>query len=113
MNLYTINNIANLGEVADLQFVTQTDKAIIAGCRIFDVRPHEVRSRRRRCARARHAVWWALYNSTSLSLPNLGKSFGRDHTTVLYGVKQAEILRETDSDFRAKTDLLLQQVGTA
>jgi hypothetical protein len=46
---------------------------------------------------ARHECFWRCRNETTMSLPQIGKRFGgRDHTTVLHGVKKHEQrLRET------------------
>ncbi len=53
-------------------------------CATFD----EVMSRSRtsRVTRARHAVWFTLYDM-GWSYPDIGDVFERDHTTVMSGVK--------------------------
>lgn len=38
-------------------------------------------------SRARHAAMYACTVETNLSLPQIGKAFGRDHTTVISGVR--------------------------
>lgn len=35
---------------------------------------------------ARHALWAAIYRDGRLSFTEMGALFGRDHTTILYGV---------------------------
>ena len=40
---------------------------------------------------ARHEAFWRCRNETSLSYPQIGRLFGgRDHTTVLWGIRQHE-----------------------
>lgn len=39
---------------------------------------------------ARHEAMWRARSETSLSLPSLCKLFNRDHTTLLWGVRQHE-----------------------
>jgi chromosomal replication initiation ATPase DnaA len=45
--------------------------------------------RHRTAARARRAIWAALRETTSLSYPEIGRLFERDHTTILNGVALA------------------------
>jgi len=48
------------------------------------------RSSARDIAWARQEAMWMARRHTGLSLPALGSRFGRDHSTVLYGVRQHE-----------------------
>ena len=113
--MYSISNISNLGDMPEFDFVPIVDKVIVIACRLFQAKPHEIRSQRRttRVVRARHAVFWALYESTEMSYPEIAKRLNRDHTTVLHGVQRAKSMRHDDDEYRTKTDQLLQQVGTA
>lgn len=38
---------------------------------------------------ARFAVWCILYHQEGMSYPLIGQLYGKDHTTVLYGVRKA------------------------
>jgi chromosomal replication initiator protein len=40
----------------------------------------------RRLVIARHYAMNRVYYETNLSLPEIGRLFGRDHTTIIYGV---------------------------
>ncbi len=44
-------------------------------------------SQRRSVSAARQHIWAELYQRTSLSYPELGALFGRDHSTIRYGVE--------------------------
>ena len=60
--------------------------------------------------RARQAVCWAIrrHYGETWSYPMIGRALGgRDHSTVIHAVRQAEIRRERDSDFAALCDILL------
>lgn len=39
------------------------------------------------CA-ARHEAWWRMRHELSLSYPQIGRLWGRDHTTILNGVRK-------------------------
>lgn len=44
-----------------------------------------------RLVHARHEAMWRLRNETTMSLPMIGKRLGgRDHTTVLHGIRKHE-----------------------
>lgn len=48
------------------------------------------RSKTKAVARARHRAMALLRNSTEMSYPEIARVFGRDHTTVMYGVARYE-----------------------
>jgi chromosomal replication initiation ATPase DnaA len=48
------------------------------------------RSRERAIAVARQEVFWRLYMGGKSSI-QIGRMFGRDHTTVLHGIRRAEV----------------------
>ena len=75
----------------------------------FGVTCEELRggNRAKRFAYPRFAVMSALL-SAGWSTPRIGVLLGgRDHTTVMHGIKRAKVLRDTDPDFAR----LLQQVA--
>ena len=61
-------------------------------CDRYNVRPAEMDSprRARAVARPRQVAMYLAKQLTSLSLPDIGRKFGRDHSTVLYGVRKIE-----------------------
>lgn len=64
--------------------------------------------RSRNIARPRQMAMSLTKELTSLSLPAIGEAFGgRDHTTVLHGVKAVAKLRETDPEWAQDYEKLL------
>lgn len=63
-------------------------------CREHHVPIAEVLSRRRNApiAAVRKVVWAELYHDRGLSYPDIGRLFGRDHSTVLFGVRQVKLM---------------------
>lgn len=62
-------------------------------CAKHDITAAELLSARRpvRLVMARHEAMWRLKNETSMSLPQIGRRLGgRDHTTVISGIKAHE-----------------------
>jgi chromosomal replication initiator protein len=67
--------------------------------------------RARNVARPRQVAMYLAKQLTSRSLPEIGRKFGgRDHTTVMHGVKRVEQLRETDAAFAEDIDLLKRMI---
>lgn len=70
------------------------------------------RQRTRPVARARHAAYWMLAQHTSLSLPAIGARLGgRDHTSVLHGLRRANVLRAEDANFQSVIARAERRIG--
>lgn len=67
---------------------------------------------RHKCiAEARLVAYWLLRSATRFSFPEIGRALGgRDHTTVMHGVRSCERRREVDSEFRSITGEMLAAV---
>lgn len=58
-------------------------------------------------ARPRQVAMYLSKQMTSRSLPEIGRRFGgRDHTTVMHGVKRIEELKSADSQIADDLELL-------
>lgn len=63
--------------------------------------------RQKPLVRARFAAWRCARRHTRLSIVQMGKmTGGRDHSTVLHGLQQADALYESDAGFRGLCDHL-------
>lgn len=64
------------------------EKAVAKVANIED--PEELHGRRRdkQYAEARMVVWYVAYNYLGYSYPALGRIYGRDHTTIMSGVRR-------------------------
>lgn len=74
------------------------------GIRVADlIGPQRLRS----FARPRQVAMWLAKTMTSRSLPDIGRRFGgRDHTTVMHGVRRIEELRVQDAGIADDIDAL-------
>jgi chromosomal replication initiator protein len=73
------------------------------------------KSRSRPLTQARHIAMYLMRECTGLSLVKIGEIFGgRDHTTVLHGIKKVEAeMRARDATFRQVQDLTRTVRGRA
>jgi len=63
--------------------------------------------RQRSIARPRQVAMWLAKRLTTRSLPDIGRRFGgRDHTTVMHGVRRIDELRESDPQIAEDLELL-------
>lgn len=64
-------------------------------CVKYKVTLNDLRSRRRNAALVaiRHEAMQAIKDGTPLSLVEIGRIFGKDHTTVLHGIRKVEAMR--------------------
>ena len=52
-------------------------------------------------AEARQVAMYLIRKLTNLSLPDIGKEFARDHSTVLYAIRKVEVsLKNGDSNMQ-------------
>ena len=81
-------------------------------CERYHVRPAEMDSprRARAVARPRQVAMYLAKQLTSLSLPDIGRKFGRDHSTVLYGVRKIEKLMEADRALQEEVEALRREL---
>lgn len=79
------------------------DDIVAAVCKHYRVTPKELISgdRHKYFAMARHVAMYLCKRHISKSFPELGRAFGgRDHTTVMGGVRKVERLIATDDKVR-------------
>ena len=75
------------------------------GIRVADMKS---KRRERKVALPRQVAMYLSKMLTSKSLPEIGRNFDRDHTTVIHAVKKVEEMMEKDANFRQEVTLLRQ-----
>ncbi len=58
-----------------------------------------------RVCHARWAIWFAM-RSAGLSLQDIASRFGKNHTTIIYGLRRADELAAESALFRRKANAL-------
>lgn len=84
-------------------------------CEYFNIRLEDMKSARRSrdISRPRQIAMYLAKNMTRHSFPEIGRQFGgKDHTTVLHGVKRVEELIAEDNDFSDLINTLKTHVKT-
>jgi chromosomal replication initiator protein len=85
------------------------DEIIKKTCEYYNIRQTDMMSanRSRAIARPRQIAMFLCKKLTTRSLPEIGRKFGgRDHTTILYGVRKVEELMQVDSQIAEDAEIL-------
>jgi len=85
------------------------DEIIKKTCEYYNLRQSDLMSanRSRAIARPRQIAMFLCKKLTTRSLPEIGRKFGgRDHTTILYGVRKIEELIQVDSQIAEDAEIL-------
>ncbi|CCY17663.1 chromosomal replication initiator protein DnaA [Eubacterium sp. CAG:786] len=100
--------------VSDHQPVPVTvDKIISEAAKIYNVDPDEIRSQKRNApvSSARKVAIYAIQEITGLPYETIGKEFsGRDHSTVVYAIKNVKETMVKDSSFRSVVEDLIKNI---
>lgn len=77
---------------------------------IFGIRQRDIMSERRQqdIVRARHAAMYAMRELTGYSLPQIGRAFKRDHTTIIHACRRVEDIAIRNEDYRSKVNALVE-----
>lgn len=95
--------------------MTVTVPAIQAAvCAHFNIPPMAMQSprRAREWARPRQIAMYLACELTPRSLPEIGRSFSRDHTTVIHAHRTIANLAARDEAIHMAVDIIWQSLGT-
>lgn len=83
--------------------------------RYYKLAVDELRGERRikHVARARQVAMYLCRTMTAASLPEIGKKFNKDHSTVLSSVRKIEQLKHSDEQLQLELGELSQKLGSA
>ena len=90
----------------DLTTITETI------CRFFQITPDILvsTSRRKEAVRPRNMAMYLSRHMTDLPLTDIGRAFGRNHSTVVYAINKTESLIKKDSFYRRQVEFLKDQI---
>ena len=100
--------------VSDHQPIPITvDKIISEVAKIYNVQPDEMRSPKRssNISNARKIAIYVIQDITGLPYETIGQEFGgRDHSTVVYAIKNVKESMERDSSYRSVIEDLIKNI---
>lgn len=90
-----------------------TPEYIVECCaRFYGISPEKFysTSQKKDVSFARQVSFYLCKEILDISLQKIGQVFGRDHTTVLYGIKKIEKDMASDADFKNTVDILIKDI---
>lgn len=80
--------------------------------RTFMVSPEDLKSKKRDSpiSEARQVAIYVVHKITSMTYKNLGKEFGRDHSTIVYSLKQVENNMNSNPKFKATVQDIIKNI---
>ena len=100
--------------VSDHQPIPITvDKIISEAAKIYNVDPDEIRSPKRNSpvSSARKVAIYVIQEITGLPYETIGQEFsGRDHSTVVYAIKNVKEMMAKDSNFRSVIEDIIKNI---
>ena len=105
-----INDILSGTEPVNIRI----DRIIEVVAKKYGIPASDIKSRRRtkEISQARHVVIYLIRHTTELSLPSIGKVFGRDHTTMISSIESVEREMEKNSVFNMDIQEMLRDIGS-
>ena len=97
-------DLQNISRAIDDMFKTEgntlpTPSLIISQvCKFYSVEEANLRGtlKTKGVAEARQVAMYLIRKLTNLSLPDIGKEFGKDHSTVIYNIRKVELALKSD-----------------
>ncbi len=99
--------------INDIQPIPITIERIIEEvARTFEVTSEDIKSPKRasQISQARQVAMYVVREVTSLSYEEIGKEFGRDHSTAIYAVQQVERNMKNRPDFKNMVNDLIKNI---
>lgn len=117
MNPYAIPGLKGIkippGYFASKMGLT-ADVVVDCVCSVMEIHKSLIpkKTRKRNVVEARHFIGWFLVKKKGMTLSSVGKNVlgGRDHTTIINNIEAFQNLYDTDDMFRAKADLIIENL---
>ena len=90
-----------------------TPEFIVEHCaRFYNISPEKIysTSQKKDVSFARQVSFYLCKEVLDISLQKIGQVFGRDHTTVLYGIGKIEKDMQSDSTFKDTVEMLIKDI---
>ncbi len=90
------------------------DKIVNEVARSMMVKPEDIRSQKRAApiSQARQVAEYVMRTVTGLPMKSIGDEFGaRDHSTIVYALRQVEKRMETDSNFKNTVNDIIKNIS--
>ena len=88
------------------------EKILLHTSKKYGVSIEDIKSKKKTdsIANARHIAVYIIRNLTDLSLKEIGKIFGRDHSTIISSINKIDINIKTVKNYESDINLLIKEI---
>ena len=108
----SIDSVISIVDPGNIPTDAMIEKILKHVSRKFGVSVEDIKSKKKTdsIANARHISVFVIRKLTDLSLKDIGKVFGRDHSTVISSINKVELNIRTVKNYESELNLLLKEI---
>ena len=107
-----IDNIISIVDPGNIPNDAMVEKILLRVSKRYGVSIEDIKSKKKTdsIAGARHVSIYIIRKLTDLSLKEIGKIFGRDHSTVISSINKIELNIRTVKNYESEINLLMKEI---
>ena len=108
----SIDNIISIVDPGNIPNDAMVEKILLHISKKYGVTVDDIKSKKKTdsVAGARHVAIYIIRKLTDLSLKEVGKIFGRDHSTVVFSVNKIELNIRTIKNYESEINTLIKEI---
>ena len=108
----SIDNIISIVDPGNIPNDAMVEKILIHVSKKYGVSVDDIKSKKKTdsIAGARHISIYIIRKLTDLSLKEIGKVFGRDHSTIISSINKIELNIRTVKNYESEINLLIKEI---
>ncbi len=108
----SIDNIISIVDPGNIPNDAMVEKILIHVSKKYGVSVEDIKSKKKTdsIAGARHISIYIIRKLTDLSLKEIGKVFGRDHSTIISSINKIELNIRTVKNYESEINLLIKEI---
>jgi len=108
----SIDQVISIVDPGNIPTDAMVDRILTAVSKKYGVTEDDIKSKKKTdsIANARHVSIYIIRKLTDLSLKEIGKIFGRDHSTVISSINKVEISIKTINNYEGEITKLLKEI---
>ncbi|MBO5009695.1 MAG: chromosomal replication initiator protein DnaA [Clostridia bacterium] len=108
----TIEQIISIVDPGNIPTSALIERILSAVCKKYGVSEEDIKSKKKteNIANARHVAIYISRKITDLSLPNIGKIFSRDHSTIISSINKVELNIKTKKNYEEEINNLIKEI---
>ncbi len=108
----SIDNVISIVDPGNIPNDAMVEKILLHVSKKFGVSVEDIKSKKKTdsIAGSRHISIYIIRKLTDLSLKEIGKVFGRDHSTVISSINKVELNIKTVKNYEAELNILIKEI---